>query len=602
MIVLSGADLVLPDRILTPGTLVIDGDRIADIRPGAASGRPAGHAGSLFAFHGHYIVPGFVDVHVHGVDGTDALDGDGAVAAIAARLPRYGVTAFCPTTIACAPGALRLVLAQVRAARETRDAARRARAARASREQLPQPGVPRRAARAVPAHGARGARRDADVAARRTRSPAPTSSREIERAAPDVGIVTIAPEIDGGLELVAWLASRGHRVSLGHSGATYDQALAAIAAGARQATHLFNRMPAARPPRSRASPAPCSRPTTSPPRSSATASTSTPPSCARRSPPSGPSRVMAITDGTAASGLPVGRRASLGGQPITVGESAAFLDDGTIAGSVLTMDRAFQMLVGRDRPVARRRRHVVRDDAGAGAGAGRPRRAGARRRRRPGRARFPAVGRADLRRRTASSTPARTSRRPIPSKRAEEFAMTHPSRVPVAALLSLALAGTACVDIVAAQYVDRQDKRFTVSGTPDVSLSTFDGSIEVRPWDRSEVLVTVEKHARDKADADAIEVHAEQNGNKHRRRRPARQVARLRHPRRLESGAERAADRADAGVGDRGAVERRRLDRHRAHQRELRSAIGRRRASSAQRRVGRREGAHAATGRSSSWA
>src|SRR5262249_46645945 len=62
-----------------------------------------------------------------------------------------------------------------------------------------------------------------------------------------------------------------------------------------------------------------------------------------------PSRVLAITDGTAASGLAVGRRVRLGGQPITGGESAAFLDDGTIAGSVLTMDRAFKLLVGRIR-------------------------------------------------------------------------------------------------------------------------------------------------------------------------------------------------------------------------------------------------------------
>src|SRR5262249_24864214 len=66
---------------------------------------------------------------------------------------------------------------------------------------------------------------------------------EIERAAPDVGIVTMAPELDGGLDLVRWLVARGHRVSLGHSNAAYDLALQAIAAGARQATHLFNRMP-----------------------------------------------------------------------------------------------------------------------------------------------------------------------------------------------------------------------------------------------------------------------------------------------------------------------------------------------------------------------
>jgi N-acetylglucosamine-6-phosphate deacetylase len=59
----------------------------------------------------------------------------------------------------------------------------------------------------------------------------------------------------------------------------------------------------------------------------------------------GRSRVMAISDGTAVSGLPIGTRATLGGQVITAGESAALLDDGTLAGSTLTMDRAFGTLV-----------------------------------------------------------------------------------------------------------------------------------------------------------------------------------------------------------------------------------------------------------------
>src|SRR6266542_6261329 len=94
MIVLSGAALVLPDRILSPGTLVIDGGRIVEIRPDP----PTGHSASSFAFHGHYIVPGFIDVHVHGAEGVDSQDPGDAVASIAARLPRYGVTGFCPTT------------------------------------------------------------------------------------------------------------------------------------------------------------------------------------------------------------------------------------------------------------------------------------------------------------------------------------------------------------------------------------------------------------------------------------------------------------------------------------------------------------------------
>jgi N-acetylglucosamine-6-phosphate deacetylase len=58
----------------------------------------------------------------------------------------------------------------------------------------------------------------------------------------------------------------------------------------------------------------------------------------------GPSKIMAITDGTAGSGLARGENATLGGRRITV-RDAAYLDDGTLAGSVLTMDRAFATLV-----------------------------------------------------------------------------------------------------------------------------------------------------------------------------------------------------------------------------------------------------------------
>jgi N-acetylglucosamine-6-phosphate deacetylase len=57
-----------------------------------------------------------------------------------------------------------------------------------------------------------------------------------------------------------------------------------------------------------------------------------------------PSRVMAVTDGTGGSGLPRGSRAAIGGRAISISD-AAYLDDGTLAGSVLTMDRAFAMLV-----------------------------------------------------------------------------------------------------------------------------------------------------------------------------------------------------------------------------------------------------------------
>jgi N-acetylglucosamine-6-phosphate deacetylase len=343
MIVLSGADLVGPDRIVSAGVLVIDGDRIAEVRRGPL---PGGRDAAVLSFPGHFVVPGFIDVHVHGVEGVDTLDsaeqhGGSPLAAMAAKLPRYGVTGFCPTTVACAPEALKRVLEGVRAARES-----------------PAP----LAARVLPAHlesnfinpAYCGAQPKACL--RRPRAaldgsreqgdgfPASDLLTEIANGGDAVGIVTLAPELEGGVDLVRWLTARGHRVSVGHSGATFEEGLEAIAAGARHATHLFNRMPplAHRAPglagavlRSEevAAELICDGYHVHP----AVVATAV---AAKR-----PSRVMAITDGTALSGLGAGARGTLGGQPIVARAAAAFLADGTIAGSILTMDRAFRMLV-----------------------------------------------------------------------------------------------------------------------------------------------------------------------------------------------------------------------------------------------------------------
>jgi N-acetylglucosamine-6-phosphate deacetylase len=131
---------------------------------------------------------------------------------------------------------------------------------------------------------------------------------------------------------------------MGHSGATFDQSVEAIDAGARQATHLFNRMP----PLGHREPGLVGAVLQS---DAVAAEIICDGYHVHRAlvrtaiAAKGTSRMMAITDGTALSGLPPGSRAALGGQPIVARESAAFLADGTIAGSVLTMDRAFQMLV-----------------------------------------------------------------------------------------------------------------------------------------------------------------------------------------------------------------------------------------------------------------
>jgi N-acetylglucosamine-6-phosphate deacetylase len=334
MIVLTGGDLVLPNGVVS-GSLVIDGPRIAAIEPGHSV--PPG--AEVRSIRDCYAVPGFIDVHVHGVAGIDTLDGPAAVGDIAAILPRYGVTAFCPTSVACDPETLGRFLGAVAAARAA-----------------PRTGV----ASVLPAHlesnfinpewnGAQPAR---CLRTYHTPPARPTSGeflgdeiiREIEARSASVGIVTIAPELPGGNELVRFLRGLGHIVSIGHSGATYEQAREAIRGGITHATHLFNRMT----PLTHRAPGVVGAVF----ESSAVCAEIIcdgyhvhPASVSLAIRTKSVDRIMAITDGTAAAGLPLGARARLGGQPIVVGARSATLEDGTLAGSVATMDRAFHMLV-----------------------------------------------------------------------------------------------------------------------------------------------------------------------------------------------------------------------------------------------------------------
>lgn len=319
---LCGADVILPDRIATGLTLVIEDGRIADLVDGAYSAGPSEERHDLT---GHVIAPGFIDVHVHGVGGVDVMDGPSAVRSVAGLLPRFGVTAFCPTSVACAPEALSAFLAVVGDARRHPPAA---------------------AARVLPAHletgfinpDYRGAQ-PADWL--RTYNPqgAPV------HFSPDIGIFTMAPEIPGGFDLLRAARAAGVRVSLGHSGATYEQAIEAIELGARHATHLFNRMS----PMTHRDPGLAGAVLE---RDEVAAEIIGdgfhvhPAAVKIAIAAKGRARVMAITDGTAGSGLPRGACATLGGRRITVGDTAV-LDDGTLAGSVATMDQVFARLVTR---------------------------------------------------------------------------------------------------------------------------------------------------------------------------------------------------------------------------------------------------------------
>ena len=332
MIVVNGGDLILPGRVVTEGSLIIDAGRIV-----AIESRRVEPAGAMVVDATDcYVAPGFIDVHVHGVLGHDTLDGAGAVARIAALLPQYGVTAFCPTTVACSPDDLRAVLHQVRQAR----VAPAAGSARVLPAHLESNFINPEYKGAQPANCLRSAtdgHRDGAFSGRDV-------LEVIEECRPDVGIVTMAPELPGGIELVRSLAAAGHRVALGHSGSDYDTAMAAIDAGARHATHLFNRMS----PMTHRAPG---LPGALLARKEVAVELICdghhvhPSMCRVAVAAKGPEGVMAITDATSGAGLPSGSRARLGGQSIRITEQAAFLEDGTLAGSTLTMDRAFRNIV-----------------------------------------------------------------------------------------------------------------------------------------------------------------------------------------------------------------------------------------------------------------
>jgi N-acetylglucosamine-6-phosphate deacetylase len=340
MIVLAGADVVLPDRILAAGSIAIEADRIAAVQDRAVA-VPQGTR--LVPLAGAIIVPGFIDVHVHGLGGIDVLDGPEALGAVAARMPRHGVTAFCPTTVACTPDALDMLLSAVAAARATDTAA----AARVLSAHLESNFInpawngaqPLECLRALPA--------DARVTGGTFAGTFTGDDivRVIANHQRQVGIVTLAPEIEGGMDLVRRFREAGHIVSIGHSGASHAGARAAIAAGVTHATHLFNRMS----PFTHREPGVVGAVLESPEVAAEVICDGVhvhPSAVTLALALKGPGRVMAITDGTAGAGLPVGARTRLGGgRPIVVTARAAELEDGTLAGSTLTMDGAFRTLV-----------------------------------------------------------------------------------------------------------------------------------------------------------------------------------------------------------------------------------------------------------------
>ena len=326
-LVLSGAEVYTPQGVLPSATVAVENGKIASVEKGPCACAPAG--ATVIDARGKKLVPGFIDIHIHGGAGIDTNEADAAgFAKLSAALASHGVTSFLPTTLACSPDALRGIMANVSQAMTS-----------------PLPG-----AKILGLHLESnfispkfcGAQPPENIFT--PDSPSGLRIKALLEEFPGtVKIVTLAPEVDGGMELIKWLSAKGIIVSLGHSAADYETAKAAFAAGATQVTHLFNAMPplhhrhpglvgAALENDSIFVEIICDGNHVHPVLLKTVLRAK------------GEGKMVAVTDALKASGMGVGEF-KFGGRTVKVTDGFARLADGTIAGSVATMDYALKVLL-----------------------------------------------------------------------------------------------------------------------------------------------------------------------------------------------------------------------------------------------------------------
>lgn len=302
---------MLSGRILTPSGWIsgsIDfSDRIHRIIEGPAAS-------------GHIILPGFVDLHVHGAAGTDIMEGGDAGAIVARRHARHGTTSLLGTTLTARVDDIRRALLGLAGTIARRPPG----AARMLGVHLEGPFL----------NLARLGAQPPDVIPARL-----DLVRSLHAIAP-IRVLTMAPEVDGNLALIPQLAALGIRVQIGHSAGSYDDGVAALRAGAAGFTHLFNGMSALlhrEPGMVGAALAHAEYAEVIPDLQHVA------PGALRAALRAIP-RLYGVTDATSATGMPDGEYA-LGTQRVFKCGACVRLASGSLAGSVLTMDQALRNFV-----------------------------------------------------------------------------------------------------------------------------------------------------------------------------------------------------------------------------------------------------------------
>jgi N-acetylglucosamine-6-phosphate deacetylase len=223
--VITAASLVTPVEWIKSPVVVVEDAHITALQSRDAAEIPAGQ---LLDFPGLILAPGFIDIHIHGGAGRDAMEADeSALAQIELHLVQHGVTAYLPTTVT-APherilGALHGLGKSIAIANRNHG-----RAAPLGIH-LEGPFI---------SHEKRGVHPPKNLL-----PPSPQGfDRFWQASAGNIRMMTIAPELPGAVETIRYARSLGVHSSLGHSNATYKEAQLGISAGADHATHTFNAM------------------------------------------------------------------------------------------------------------------------------------------------------------------------------------------------------------------------------------------------------------------------------------------------------------------------------------------------------------------------
>ncbi len=220
--IINGA-VVTPNKIFAPGIVLVEDGHIQFV--GAMTDAEPDTHSQIIDTTGQFVLPGFIDTHVHGSGGDDVMtDGAAGIQRAGRNMLRYGTTAWLPTTIAARHEEILFAIAETRQAELTTEPM-----AEILGLHLEGPYINLKFKGAQPDEG--------------IRDPNFDELEELLKSAEGrVKVMTLAPELPGSMEMIRLLKANNIVASLGHSECDYDTALAAIEAGATYATHLFNAM------------------------------------------------------------------------------------------------------------------------------------------------------------------------------------------------------------------------------------------------------------------------------------------------------------------------------------------------------------------------